>query len=109
MSDREFIASGLDARVGAHPRRRDAPGARFHVAGAPREGAVYRGMVRDLRVLVPLAVLRDRGRGSRSPPGRGAASCCRSPNVLIAMLWTFAAMALLGRPLTIMSSMLGPS
>ncbi len=64
-------------------------------------------MVRDLSALVPIAVLAIAAvlalatgtrRGVVLPIG----------NVLVAVLWTFAAMALLGRPLTILSSMLGP-
>jgi hypothetical protein len=58
MSDGEFIASGLDERIGALLDAATRPGVRFHVAGRPHaKASVYRGMVRDLTVLVPLAVL----------------------------------------------------
>jgi len=108
MSDREFIASGLDERIGALLDAATRPGVRFYVAGRPHaKASVYRGMVRDLTVLVPLAVLAIAfvlalATGTR----RGVV--LPLANVLIAVLWTFAAMAVLGRPLTILSSMLGP-
>ena len=108
MSDREFIASGLDERIGALLDAAARPDARFHVAGRPHaKASVYRGMVRDLTVLIPLAVLAIAlvlalATGTR----RGVV--LPLANVLIAVLWTFAAMALLDRPLTILSSMLGP-
>lgn len=108
MTDKEFIASGLDERIGALVEAAARPGVRTHVAGRPHAKAtVYRGMVRDLSVLIPLAVgvlavvlafaLGTR-RGVVLPLG----------NVLLAVLWTFGAMALLGRPLTILSCMLAP-
>jgi predicted RND superfamily exporter protein len=108
MSDGEFIASGLDERIAEILAAAARPGARFHVAGRPHaKASVYRGMVRDLTVLVPLAVLAIAvvlalATGTR----RGVV--LPIANVLVAVLWTFAAMALLGRPLTILSSMLGP-
>ncbi|MCX5738320.1 MAG: MMPL family transporter, partial [Proteobacteria bacterium] len=108
MSDREFIASGLDERIGALLDAAARPGVRFHVAGRPHaKASVYRGMVRDLTVLIPLAVLAIAlvlalATGTR----RGVV--LPLANVLKAVLWTIAAMALLGRPLTILSSMLGP-
>lgn len=108
MSDKEFIESRLDEQIAAVLADATHPGVRFHVAGRPHaKASVYRGMVRDLTVLVPIAVLAialvlalatGTRRGVLLPIG----------NVLVAVLWTFAAMALLGRPLTILSSMLGP-
>lgn len=108
MSDKDFIASGLDEQIATVLADATHPGVRFHVAGRPHaKASVYRGMVRDLTVLVPIAVFAiavvlalatGTRRGVLLPIG----------NVLVAVLWTFAAMALLGRPLTILSSMLGP-
>jgi hydrophobe/amphiphile efflux-3 (HAE3) family protein len=108
MSDRDFIASRLDERIGAILAAHEGAGVRFHVAGRPHaKAAVYRGMLRDLTVLVPiavaaLAVVLAFATGSR----RGVV--LPLANALTAVLWTFAAMAVFGRPITILSSMLGP-
>ena len=108
MSDREFIASGLDEQIAAILAAATHPGARFHVAGRPHAKAmVYRGMVRDLTVLVPIAVLAIAAVLALAT-GTRRGVVLPIANVLVAVLWTFAAMALLGRPLTILSSMLGP-
>ena len=59
MDDSEFLASGLDDRIVeilAEDRSRIRR--RFHVAGRPHVKVhVYRGIVRDLLVLIPLAAL----------------------------------------------------
>jgi hypothetical protein len=108
MTDRAFIESRLDERIAQILDRAVRPGVRFHVAGRPHaKASVYRGMVRDLRVLIPLAVaalalVLALATGTR----RGVV--LPLANVLVAVGWTFAAMAVLGRPLTILSSMLGP-
>lgn len=108
MSDREFIASQLDERIDALLASAAAPGVRFHVAGRPHaKASVYRGMVRDLSVLIPLAVgvlaaLLAFATGTR----RGVV--LPLANVLLATLWTFGAIAASGRPLTILSTMLAP-
>lgn len=108
MSDAEFIASGIDEQVAAIVEAAETPTAHFHVAGRPHAKAVvYRGMIRDLSVLIPLAI--------------GVLAACLAfatgtrrglvlplANVLVATLWTFGAIALLGRPLTILSVMLAP-
>jgi hydrophobe/amphiphile efflux-3 (HAE3) family protein len=107
-TDREFIESRLDERISELLAAAERPGLRFHVAGRPHaKASVYRGMVRDLRVLIPLAVavlavVLTLATGSR----RGVV--LPLANVLVANLWTFAAMAAMGRPITILSSMLGP-
>src|SRR4029453_18565155 len=108
MTDRDFIASGLDDRIAEIVAKAARPGVRFHVAGRPHaKAAVYRGMVRDLSALVPLAVatlaaVLAFATGSR----RGVV--LPLVNVLVAVLWTFAAMAVTGRPITILGTMLGP-
>jgi predicted RND superfamily exporter protein len=108
MSDGAFIASRLDERIAAIVAAAEGPGVRAHVAGRPHaKAAVYRGVVRDLTLLVPiavavLAVVLAFATGSR----RGVV--LPLANALAAALWTFAAMALLGRPITILTSMLGP-
>lgn len=108
MTDAEFIASGLDERIQALLAAAERPGLAFHVSGRPHlKASVYRGMVRDLSLLIPLAlavlaVVLTVAIGSR----RGVALPLVS--VGIAVLWTHAAMAALGVPITILSSMLGP-
>jgi hypothetical protein len=108
MTDAEFLASRLDERIGEILVAAERPGVRFHRAGRPHaKAAVYHGMVRDLTVLIPMAVLALAGvlalaSGSR----RGVV--LPLANVLVGTSWTFAAMALLERPLTILSVMLGP-
>jgi hypothetical protein len=108
LGDRELIDSRLDARIGAILAEETAPGVRFHVAGRPHiKDRVYRLMLRDLRVLLPLAlavvgVLLWAVFGTR----RGVV--LPAANVLTATLWAFGAMAFLGRPLSILTSLLGP-
>jgi len=108
MTDAEFIASGLDERIEALVAAARAPGLRFHVSGRPHlKASVYRGMVRDLAVLIPLALavlaaVLALASGSR----RGVA--LPLAGVALSVLWTHAAMALLDVRLTILASLLGP-
>jgi predicted RND superfamily exporter protein len=108
MTDADFIASGLDERIQALLAAEERPGLRFHVSGRPHlKASVYRGMVRDLALLVPLAVAVLAGvlllaTGTRRGVGLPLGSAA------IAVLWTHAAMTALGVPITILSSMLGP-
>lgn len=109
MTDREFIGSDLDGRIAEILAAETTPGVAFHVAGRPHvKSHVYHTMVRDLRLLIPLAVgvmalvltlSSGSVRGIVLPIG----------SVLVAVLWTFAALALLGRPLTILTTLLGPN
>ncbi|MEE3331404.1 MAG: MMPL family transporter [Myxococcota bacterium] len=109
MDDAELIARDLDGEierlVAAHAR----PGVRSAISGRPHfKTHVYRGMLRDLGVLIPasvlttaavLAVFHGSLRGIFLPLGCG----------LGAVLWTFAAMALLGRPLSLLTVLIGPT
>jgi predicted RND superfamily exporter protein len=108
MTDAELIDSKLDAAIGAALRQ--ALGGRpFYVSGRPHfKTHVYEGMVRDLRQLVPVGLLGMAAvlwlllgswRGVALPLG----------TALIAILWTFAAMALLGRALTLLTVLLAPT
>lgn len=109
MTDREFLDSGLDGRIQAILDAETVPGVRFHVAGrAHVKEAVYRWMVRDLRVLVPasfalLAGLLFLVFGTR----RGIALPVAV--TAIATVWTFGAIAFLDRPLSIMTILLAPT
>lgn len=109
MTDREFIAAGLDARIGEILAAESGPDVRFHVAGRPHvKTNVYRTMVADLRLLIPLAVaVMALVLGLSWGSVRGVVLPIGS--VLVAVLWTFAAMALLQRPLTILTTLLGPN
>jgi hypothetical protein len=108
MTDKEFLDSRLEERIQAILAAEAAPGVRFHVAGRPHlKHAVYHGMLRDLRVLVPtalavLALVLWVSFGTRRsvvlPLGV----------VALAILWTYGAIAFLERPLSILTTMLGP-
>ncbi|MBW2272498.1 MAG: MMPL family transporter [Deltaproteobacteria bacterium] len=108
MSDAEFIASGLDDAVAEILRDEAGDGLRFHVAGrAHVKVHVYRGMLRDLLLLIPLGVvtmalvlwiLTGWRRGVFFPIATS----------LVSILWTFAAMAVTGRPLTLLTGLLAP-
>lgn len=109
MSDRDFIRSGLDAEIARILAASSGSDVRFHVAGRPHVKAnVYRTMLTDLRLLIPLAIgvmafvlwlSTGSLRGIALPIG----------SVLVAVLWTFGAMALLERPITILGTLLGPN
>lgn len=108
MTDAELIESDLDARIAA-ALREAANGRPFYVSGRPHfKTHVYEGMVRDLRQLVPLGLigmaavlwlLLGSWRGVVLPLA----------TALIAILWTFAGVALLGRSLTLLTVLLAPT
>ncbi len=108
LTDGEFIASRLEERIHAILAANASEGVRFHIAGRPHlKHAVYHGMLRDLRVLVPaaLAVLAlvlwicfGTRRSVMLPLGV----------VAVAIVWTYGAIAFLERPLSILTTMLGP-
>ncbi len=109
MTDRELIRADLDGRIGAILAAESTPERRFHVSGRPHiKSRMYRTMTRDLAVLIPTGVAVLAGvlafatgtlRGVLLPLG----------NVGIAVLFTFASMALVGRPLTVLSVLLAPT
>ncbi len=109
MTDREFIESGLDAKIVSIVEAETLEGRRFFVAGRPHVKAhVYEHMVRDLRRLIPaalivisvvLALALRSLRGVLLPIA----------TVLMATLWTFGAIAYLERPLTILTTLLAPT
>jgi len=109
LTDREFIAADLDGRIRRILAEETRDGRRFHVAGRPHvKSQVYHLVLRDLALLMPLAVAGIAAvltfclgswRGVVLPLG----------SVLIATLWTFGAIALLGRPLTILTVILAPN
>ena len=57
LTDREFIAADLDGRIQRILDEETRDGRRFHVAGRPHvKSQVYHLMMRDLALLMPLAV-----------------------------------------------------
>lgn len=109
LTDREFIASGLDARIRALLDAEAAPGVRFHVAGRPHvKDAVYHWMLRDLRLLIPASLALFAGLlflvfGTR----RGVVLPLAT--TVVATLWTFGAIAYLERPLSVLTVLLPPT
>ena len=108
MDDALFLASGLDASITEVLREEISPDQTFYVSGRPHvKVQVYHGIVRDLLVLIPLAILvmsavlwlffRNLW-GVLLPLG----------TALIANLWTFGAMAASGEQLTLLTGLLGP-
>jgi predicted RND superfamily exporter protein len=109
MTDRAFIDARIDARIRAVLEGEAAPGVRFHVAGRPHvKDAVYHWMLRDLRVLIPaslalFAALLFLVFGTR----RGVVLPLAT--TITATLWTFGAIAFLGRPLSLLTVLLAPT
>jgi predicted RND superfamily exporter protein len=109
MTDRAFIAGDFDGRIQRILAAETAAGSRFYVAGRPHvKSHVYRKMTHDLQRLVPaafavialvLGVLSGSLRTVALPLGI----------VLLATLWTFAGVALLDRPLTVLTTLLAPT
>ena len=108
MDDALFLASGLDASITGILTEEVEREQGYHLAGRPHTKVhVYSGIVRDLWLLIPLAiglmglvlwVFCRTLRGVVLPLG----------TALAANIWTFGAMAALGEPLTLLSGMLGP-
>ena len=109
MSDREFIAGGIDRRIAEILSDAEESGIGFHVAGRPHlKARVYHWMLRDLRVLIPASLAVVAGClflvfGTR----RGVVLPIAV--VLLATLWTFGAMAFLERPLSVLTTLLAPT
>jgi len=108
MDDAMFLASGLDAAILQILADEVGEDQSFHVAGRPHTKVhVYRGIVRDLLLLIPLAILVmavvlwiffRNFRGVAFPLG----------TALTANLWTFGIMAAQGESLTLLTGLLGP-
>lgn len=109
MSDAEFLASRLDARIGALLDAERARGRVIHVAGRPHvKVRVYRGMVRDLWRLIPLGIavmgamlwlLHGTVRSVVLPLGIA----------FVANVWMLGAMAVAEVELTILTGLLAPT
>ena len=108
MDDADFLESGLDSAISEILRDELALGQKFHVAGRPHiKVHVYQGIVHDLRLLIPLAVVVMAAvlwfffrtlRGVLIPLGTAVA----------ANIWTFGALGGLGESLNLLTGLLGP-
>src|SRR5262249_33314567 len=109
MDDREFIRSGLDRRIARILAAEAGPGRRFHVSGRPHiKSQMSRGITRDLAALIPSAI-GALGLVLALATGTLRGTLLPLANVGIAVVWTFAAIALLERPLTILTVLLAPT
>jgi len=109
MSDAAFIAADLDGRIAAILAAERTPGVELHVAGRPHVKArVFHTIRRDLLLLVPLAVLAMAG-VLALVTGSVAGVLLPLGIALLATGLTFAALVLAGRPLTILTTLLGPN
>jgi predicted RND superfamily exporter protein len=107
MSDGEFLRARLDERIGEILAREAAPERRFHVSGRPHiKARMYDLMSRDLAVLIPA---RSRGGPSRRRKWTLRGVVLPLANVAVAIVWTFGAIALLARPLSILTVLLAPT
>ena len=108
MDDATFLSSGLDDRVVEILTDEIPETDRFHLAGRPHVKVhVYRGILRDLMILVPLGVIvmafvlsfffRSL-RGVLLPLG----------TAFVGNLWTFGLIAALNQPLTLLTGLLSP-
>ncbi len=108
MDDAVFLESGLDEAVGAILAEELPPGIGRHVAGRPHVKVhVYRGILRDLLLLVPIAigvmgvvllVFFRSARGVLLPIG----------TALTANVWTFGFVGWVGEPLSLLTGLLAP-
>jgi len=109
MTDLEFIAADIDGRIQAILEAETKDGRRFHVSGRPHiKSRMYHAMTRDLALLIPvalvvvtvvLALISGSVRGVVLPLS----------TVGVAVIWTFGAIALLQRPLTVLTVLLAPT
>jgi len=108
MTDQQFIDARVDERIRAVLDAETRAGIRFHVAGRSHiKVHVYRLMLRDMRILIPLA-LGVVAAGLWLVFGSWRAVLLPMGVILISALWTFGAMAYLERPLTVLTTLLAP-
>jgi predicted RND superfamily exporter protein len=108
MRDVTFVARGLDQSIEEILADETTPRRRFFVTGRQHiKAQAYHLMLRDLARLVPLAVLV----GTTVAwliTGRLLSAFVPVGASLLATLWVFGALALLGRPLNLITIVLGP-
>ena len=109
MTDAAMIASNLDRRIESVLSARTGVVANFRISGRPHfKMHVYRGMVSDLGVLIPLAIVAI-GAVLAAFHGNRRGVLLPLANGLLAVLWTFGAMSVLGRPLSLLTVLIGPT
>lgn len=108
LTDGEFIDADLDGQIVRIVEEEWRPGLRFHIAGRPHiKVHVYRGMVHDIRILIPVSIaLMALMLWLFTGDVRGVVVPLFT--ALMSNLWTFAAMAHLEFPLTLLTGLLGP-
>jgi hypothetical protein len=108
LTDREFVELDLDGRIGQILDEETTAERTFYVTGRPHVRAIaHHMMVRDLMRLIPLAVVVAAVLLivlTGSTRGVGVALS----NVLIATLWAYASLVLLGTSLNLITLILGP-
>jgi predicted RND superfamily exporter protein len=108
MSDGDFVRQRLDERVTAIVEAEQAPGVSFHLTGRQHIKAhTHAVMVHDLARLIPLAIAVGAVVAwllSRSV----LATVLPVGASVLATLWVYAVLAWLGRPLNLITVVLGP-
>ncbi len=108
MPDGELVARRLDERIRAILHDETGDGRRFFVTGRQHiKARAHRLMVYDLLRLIPLAVLVGASVGWIGA-GRLHAAVIPVGSSLVATLWIFGILAALGRPLNLITLILGP-
>lgn len=108
MTDGEFVDLDLDGRIEAVLAREAGAGRSFYVAGRPHvRSKAYHQMVRDLAVLVPVAVL-VAATTLWLMSGSIRAVLLPLLSCLTATLWMFGAMGALGLDLNLITLVVGP-
>ncbi len=108
MDDAEFLASGLDEKITDILRETIPPTMRHHIAGRPHVKVhVYRGIVQDLLVLVPLAVVVMASVLAFFFRSKRGVALPLVP-AIVANLWTFGLIGWLGEPLSLLTGLLAP-
>lgn len=109
MTDLDFIAARIDARIRSVLDAETREGRRFYVSGRPHVKALmYHTMTRDLAVLIPVAL---------AVVGGVLAFAAGTPrgvmlplfSLVVAVIWTFGSIAFLERPLTVLTVLLAPT
>lgn len=109
MTEREFIAAGIDRAIREILDGETTPQRRFYVSGRPHvKSLMYETMTRDLAVLIP-AVIVTVALVLTLVSGTLRGVVLPLVNVGLAIVWTFAAIAWLDRPLTVLTVLLAPT
>jgi predicted RND superfamily exporter protein len=109
MTDAEFIDAGIDGQILAVLDRESREGRRFYVSGRPHiKSVMYHAMLRDLKRLIPVALLVVAA-ALVFVTGSIRGVVLPLATVALAVIWTFAAIAFLGRPLSVLTVLLAPT